>query len=99
VCLAKGKLKEALADCNELIGRDAKDAECLYLRGSVRASQKKWCLAIADFTEAIRLDDGYVDAYKSRATAFEQTGQAKKAKADRDKVAVLGDETADSEDE
>ena len=40
--LEKGDLEKALADCNELIGRDAEDAESLYRRGFGYAAQKKW---------------------------------------------------------
>ena len=90
--LAKGNLQPALSDCNELIRRDAADAEGLCLRGSVYAAQKKWPLAVADFTEAIRLDDEYADAYSGRAAAYEQTGQSAKANADRAKLKKLADQ-------
>ena len=86
---AKGDLEQALADCDRLIGRDAEDAQSHYLRGSVYAAQQKWPSAIADYTEAIRLDDEYADAYSGRAAAYEQTAATDKARADRDQLAKL----------
>ena len=81
-----------MADCNELIGRDAEDAESIHRRGCVYAAQKKWPQAIADYTEAIRLDDEFAEAYADRATAYEQTGAPDKAKADRDQAAKINAE-------
>ena len=66
-----------------MIRRDAKNAEALCLRGSVCAAQHKWPSAIVNFTEAIRLDNQYADAYSRRAAVFDETDQADKAAADR----------------
>ena len=75
-----------MADCDELIHRDAEDAESFLLRGSVYAAQKQWPKAIADYTEAIRLDDNYSDAYSRRAAAYLETGETDKAKSDLKKL-------------
>ena len=65
---------------------DAEDAEAFYLRGRVYAAQKKWPESIADFTEAVRLDDDYSEAFTQRAAAYDATGKPNKAKADRDRA-------------
>jgi tetratricopeptide (TPR) repeat protein len=46
--------------------------------------------AIQDYSEAIRLKPTYVDAYKWRAAAFEQNGDAERAKADHETAERLG---------
>ncbi len=59
------------------------------MRACAYVVQKKWSDAISDFTEAIRLDDDYADAYSHRAAAYDETGDADKAKADRNKLKKL----------
>ena len=50
--------------------------------------------AIDDFTKAIELDETYADAYSHRATAYDATDEADKAKADRSKLKELKEKKA-----
>ncbi len=45
--------------------------------------------AIADFTAAIRLDPGFVQAYVNRSIAYKGKGDEARAKADMEKAAEL----------
>jgi tetratricopeptide (TPR) repeat protein len=52
---------------------------------------KNWTdKAIADFTEAIRLDPKAADAYYNRGNAYGHKGDTEKAKADFDQAKRLG---------
>ena len=81
VLLARGEVRDArkvVADCKELIRRDASDAEAFFMRGCAHALLKKWPDAVADYTEAIRLDGKYAEAYVQRAAAYDETSEPKK---------------------
>jgi Tfp pilus assembly protein PilF len=45
--------------------------------------------ALADFTEALRLDPQYVLGYKNRAVAYGRLGDKDQAAADRNKIREL----------
>ncbi len=46
--------------------------------------------AIADFSEAIRLDPKDADAYFNRGRAYEKKGETERARADFDQAKILG---------
>jgi tetratricopeptide (TPR) repeat protein len=64
---AKKEYDKAIADFNEAIRLDPKDALAYYNRGVVWGDKKEYDRAIADFNEAIRLDPKDALAYGSRA--------------------------------
>jgi Flp pilus assembly protein TadD len=59
-------------------------------RGTTYASKGNWDKAIADFTEAIRLDPQCARAYGGRGFAYEQKGETSKAEADFAEAKRLG---------
>ncbi|NJM77177.1 MAG: tetratricopeptide repeat protein [Acaryochloridaceae cyanobacterium RU_4_10] len=65
-------------------------ASALYLqRGIAHAGLKEYASAIADYSQAIQRNPKLKAAYLKRATAFEQLGDTKGAKGDRQKAASL----------
>jgi hypothetical protein len=49
-------LEQAIADFDDALKLDAKDADAYFSRGRARSHQGDWTRAIADFTQAIALD-------------------------------------------
>ncbi len=81
----QGHLREydkALADFEEAIRRDPKQARFYSDRGAARSYKRQEDQAIADFNEAIRLDPQYAAAYVRRAFSWRKKGQYDKALAD-----------------
>jgi tetratricopeptide (TPR) repeat protein len=65
-------------------------ASALYLqRGIAHAELKEYASAISDYSQAIQRNPKLKAAYLKRATAFEQLGDTKEAKGDRQKAASL----------
>ena len=60
------------------------------MRGILYARAGKWKLAITDFSEAIRLNPSDPRLYAARAKAYAETGDEKKATADRVTADGLG---------
>jgi tetratricopeptide (TPR) repeat protein len=48
-------------------------ATAYFDRGRIYADNKKWDLAIADFTAALKIDPDYLDAYDQRSQAYKST--------------------------
>jgi tetratricopeptide (TPR) repeat protein len=66
-----------------------KTAEDFARRGDARLAQLAFDGAIADLTEAIRLDPAKAGYYKDRATAYGESGKGAEAWADVDKALAL----------
>ncbi|MCJ2186917.1 aspartyl protease family protein [Novosphingobium beihaiensis] len=58
-------------------------------RGNALAAQRAFPKAIADLTEAIRLEPGNAGYYSDRANAYRRSGTAARARADLDKAIEL----------
>ena len=69
---------------------DSRDAEAICDRGFARSCSGALDMAIADFTEAIRLDPGYSQAYYRRGLAYQKTGDIAKAREDLARARSLG---------
>ena len=68
-CRAK-EYDKAIADFNEAIRLDPKDAPALQLPGRSLESKEEYDKAIADYNEAIRLDPKHAEAYRNRGDAW-----------------------------
>ena len=75
---------KAIADYIEVI--NPQDAEAYAMRGE----QGDFDKAIADCTEAIRLDPKWAEAYYDRGSAYEKKGDKAKAEADFAQAKKLG---------
>ena len=73
---------KAIADYNEAIRLDPKDASTLYSRGYAWDAKKEYDKAIADYNEAIRLDPKSVSAFYNRGHSWENKKEYDKAIAD-----------------
>jgi hypothetical protein len=84
---AQGKLWEALRTLNRAIELDPKRAAYYNARGYVYLRLRNFANAIVEFSEAIRLQPDYANAYRNRAVALRHMGDAKGADADESKAA------------
>ena len=84
------KSQKALADIEAAIRLNPDEADSFYVRGRIHADRSDWRLAIADYSEAIRLDPQFGWAYARRAAAYEAIDAADEAAADRAKAKELG---------
>ena len=57
-----------MADIDEAIRRDPKNVDAYLLRASVRGQKGEFDLAIADFTQIIKLNPEVPLAYEARGT-------------------------------
>ena len=68
------RLRRAIADYDQAIRLDPKDATAYNNRGSARYDRKEYDGAIADYDQAIRLDPKYATAYNNRGSARDAKG-------------------------
>ena len=80
--IAKGNLDRAIADCDEAIRRDPKDANVYVDRGNAHAARRDFDRAIADFDAAIGLNPALAMAYNNRGVAWRNKGDLARAVAD-----------------
>ncbi len=66
---------KAIADFDEAVRRDPKQATFYCDRGTARSYKRQNDQAIADYTEAIRLDPKFATAYIRRAFAWRRKGR------------------------
>jgi tetratricopeptide (TPR) repeat protein len=79
----------AIADYDESIRLDPKDAFAYYDRGNAYDDKKEYDRAISDYNEAIRLDPKISKAYYSRGTAYDGKKDYDRAIADYDQAIRL----------
>ncbi len=68
----------------------SQDAGAHFNRGSAQVELGEIDLGLADFTEAISLEEEYADAYASRGLAFTRLGRDAEAGQDLTRAAELG---------
>ena len=90
----EGDLDKAIADYNEAIKLDPKNAYAYNNRGVAWRDKGDLNRAIADYTEAIRLDAKYATAYSNRGRANLYSGSLPKALADLNQASELDPENA-----
>jgi tetratricopeptide (TPR) repeat protein len=84
-----GDLRNAVADIDEAMRLDPKDADTYQQRGSIHMLNEEVNLAVEDFSEAIRLNPNSICAYLSRGNCFAQQSQYDKAIADMNMAVKL----------
>lgn len=83
------EFEEAVADFDEVIKRDAKNAFARNNRGFARQNLGRFEEAIADYDEATRLDPKLAMAYANRGLCRHRTGDHARAIADYDRALAL----------
>ena len=78
----KEEYDKAIADFDEAIRLDPKDAEAYNDRGEAWYAKDDLDKAIADYDEAIRLDPDFAEAYRNRGLLLRRDGEYDKAIAD-----------------
>jgi lipoprotein NlpI len=79
---AKGDQASAIADYDEAIKLEPKNALAFNNRGTAHSEKGDSDAAIADFSEAIKYNARYASAYFNRANAYATKGEADRAIAD-----------------
>jgi tetratricopeptide (TPR) repeat protein len=83
------KYDQALAEINQALTQDPKDAETYNRRGGIYTLQGHYAQAIADFTKALELNPRYAKAYYNRALAYYYQGKYDQAISDLTKAIEL----------
>ena len=83
------RLHQALEYLDAYIEQHPKDAEALVFRGNLREYHLHFSNAIEDYSEAIRLNPKYADAYNKRCLAFDRLGDHQRAVEDADHAIAL----------
>jgi tetratricopeptide (TPR) repeat protein len=78
------KFDKALADCNQAIRLDPKNADAYCHRGIAWDGENEGKKALADYNEALRLDPKNVTAYCCRAATYRAKSRIDQALADYD---------------
>ena len=84
-----GRLDEALADINVALEANP-NAENYTLRANTYRAKKDAPKALRDYTSAVRLDDGFFNAYFERAGFCEEMGDVQCALRDYKRAIALG---------
>jgi tetratricopeptide (TPR) repeat protein len=90
-----GKLEDAIADYNQALKLDPRNARAFNNRALAQSALGKTDAALADYGQAIKLDPGYVRAYKNRLPLLEQKGDLRTIAADYNQLAALDADNAD----
>jgi tetratricopeptide (TPR) repeat protein/pimeloyl-ACP methyl ester carboxylesterase len=80
---------EAMFASDQAIARNMRSAGAFLVRGLLKALTLKFDLAIADYTEAIRVNPQYDAPYSARARAFAKVGRQKDAADDDSRIGLL----------
>lgn len=86
---AKGEAVAAIADYDEALKIDPKNAGALNNRGSARTEKGDVDAAIADFDAALKLSGRFASAFFNRANAYAAKGDTARAMADYNKAIAL----------
>jgi tetratricopeptide (TPR) repeat protein len=83
------KYDQALAEINQALTQDPKDAETYNRRGGIYTLQGHYAQAVADFAKALELKPRYAKAYYNRALAYYYQGKYDQAINDLTKAIEL----------
>jgi tetratricopeptide (TPR) repeat protein len=93
---SKGEHDRAIADYDEAIRLDPKNADSYVNRGLAYDRKGEHDRAIADYDEAIRLDPKDAPTYYNRGLAYDRKGEHDRAIADYDEAIRLDPKDADT---
>jgi tetratricopeptide (TPR) repeat protein len=79
----------AIRACTEALRRDPKDTVSYVNRAFEYVQKGQHAQSIADYSKAIELDAGRLDAYQGRAWAYLKTGKAEQGLADAERALQL----------
>jgi tetratricopeptide (TPR) repeat protein len=85
----KGEFDRAIADCNQALSLDPKNALAFSNRGNSYVFKHEYDRAIEDFNEAIKLNPRYAEAFNNRANAFSYKGEYDRAMQDHNEAIRL----------
>jgi type IV pilus biogenesis/stability protein PilW len=85
----KGRLDQAIAEFNQAIELNPRDAEAYNYRGSAYLKKGQIDRAIADYDQVLRLKPRYAEAYTDRGVAYGAKGQYDRAIADFNRAVEL----------
>jgi lipoprotein NlpI len=80
-----GRYREALAQLNDLIARQPRQANLVLLRAQVRESLGELQPALQDYTRALALNPGLAEAYDGRGSVHFKLGNISESLADFDR--------------
>jgi tetratricopeptide (TPR) repeat protein len=95
--VSQQKFQEALADFNEALQINPKDAGIHERRAYVEMKLNDFDKALADYSEAIKLNPNEIRYYLLRSYIYEVKGDTKNAMADTDKVLTMDPENAEAQ--
>jgi len=84
----KGEYDKSIAECDEVIKLDPKDANAYDERGSAWKAKGNYGKALADYDRSIKIDQNY-PAYVNRGNAWNAKGNYEKALADYEHAVKL----------
>jgi beta-barrel assembly-enhancing protease len=87
--LAAGDVAAASAKAEHALAGESREASFHALRGDIRLREKRYADAIADYDNALALDDGYFAYYLGRGLARIESGVRAGAKEDLDRSITL----------
>jgi tetratricopeptide (TPR) repeat protein len=93
---SKGEHDRAIADYDEAIRLDPKNAKAYYNRGASYYDRGELDRALTDYGEATRLDPKDADTYVNRGLAYDRKGEHDRAIADYDEAIRLDPNDADT---
>jgi len=79
----------AIRACTEALRRDPRDTVSYVNRAFEYVQKGQHAQSIADYSKAIELDAGRLDAYQGRAWAYLKTGKAEQGLADAERALQL----------
>ncbi|CAN5565094.1 hypothetical protein BH09PLA1_BH09PLA1_28280 [soil metagenome] len=77
-----GRLQRAESDFKAVLAGDQADTEAYYYLGLSQLDQRRPADAVANFTQALRLDSSFEEIYDARARAYLRLGRFDEAEAD-----------------
>ena len=95
--LQQGNYADAAQELSRLIALEPTNADAYYLRGNSAANLQLFDIALADYTEAVRLNPRLVEAYQSQGLLNIYNGDYNQAIDDFEQVLQLDPQSGDAQ--